>query len=44
MVALTIDLGGMAQGLQGTSGKLNVSLTFAPGATAGKHRFRSGPG
>jgi PAS domain S-box-containing protein len=34
MVALTIDLDEMAQGLQGASGKLTVSLTFAPGALA----------
>jgi PAS domain S-box-containing protein len=34
MVALTIDLDEMAQGLQGTSGKLTVSLTFASGAPA----------
>ena len=41
MVALTIDLGGIAQGLQGTLGKLNVSLTFSPGATA--ENTASGP-
>ena len=34
LVALAIDLNEMAQGLQGTSGKLTVSLTFASGAPA----------